>query len=245
VVINGNLVGENRVLTHQNLALAIVAAEQNQQEQNSGYVNRSLQESLDQAWLENQRQCNIIHDLEHCLANNDANLISQLQDYIDSLEESTEVGLCDEIRWLEGTVNRKNISSISNPLNWERSCNYSLMKENCHLYDEIRCDVCHLEMYSTPDIRPAARCVSKARPLSQDQQDTDLAVRHLSVLMQDCWSQDWTVHSYIRGWYQTERHLRIPRRSIDISIEIYRHLWGDFTLDCLLDRSFLMLIFFI
>ncbi len=38
--------------------------------------------------------------------------------------------------------------------------------------------------------------------------------------MQDCWSQYWTVHSYILGWYQTDRHLRIPRRPIDISNKI-------------------------
>ncbi len=82
--------------------------------------------------------------------------------------------------------------------------------------------VSHLEMYylctfGVPGRRPDARRVSKARPLSQDQQDADLAVRHLSILMQDCWSQYRTVHSYIRGWYLTDHHLRLPRQSIDTS----------------------------
>jgi hypothetical protein len=99
-------------------------------------VNRSLQELLDRERLENQRERNVI---EHCLANNDVDLISQLKDYNDSLEESvqdaswTEVGLCDEIRQLEGIVDRKNISKISNSLDWERSRNYRLMEGNFRL----------------------------------------------------------------------------------------------------------------
>jgi hypothetical protein len=76
VVVNGNIVEENCVLAHQNLVLAIVAAEQKQQEQNAGYVNESLQESLHRAKLDNQHLRNDINDLEDRLANKNANLIS-------------------------------------------------------------------------------------------------------------------------------------------------------------------------
>ena len=81
-------------------------------------------------------------------------------------------------------------------------------------------NVLYLRTFGMPGIRPDARRVSKARPLSQDQQNAELAVRHLSVPMQDCWSQYWTVHSDVHGWYQTDRHLRIHRGPM----EVYRHL---------------------
>ncbi len=83
-----------------------------------------------------------------------------------------------------------------------------------------RTNVLYLRTFGALVIRPDARRVSKARPLSQDQQNTELAIRHLSVPMQDCWSQYWTVHSYVHGWYQTDRLFRIPREPI----EVYRHL---------------------
>ncbi len=100
----------------------------------------------------------------------------------------------------------------------------------------------YLCTFGTPGRRPDARRVSKARPLSQDLLNADLAVRHLSILMQDCWSQYRTEHFYICGWYQTDHHLRLPRRSIDISKKIHRHHRGGLILDCFLGRSFLTLI---
>ncbi len=50
--------------------------------------------------------------------------------------------------------------------------------------------------YSVPGIRPDARCVSKVRP-RLDRQRADMVSCHISALMQDCWSQCRTEHSYI------------------------------------------------
>ena len=60
----------------------------------------------------------MINDLKARLANNNANLISELQENITSLEEAAEEASWtdwsqrDEIRWLEGIVYSMNISRI-------------------------------------------------------------------------------------------------------------------------------------
>ena len=60
----------------------------------------------------------MIDDLKAQLANNNADLISELQENITSLEEAAEEAYWtdwsqrDEIRWLEGIVYSMNISRI-------------------------------------------------------------------------------------------------------------------------------------
>ena len=141
VVVNGNIVEENHVLAHQNLALAIVAAEQKKREQDAGYVNRSLKESLHWVLSDKQRLVDINRDLEDRLANCNSDLISQLQEHIDDLEESavdasyTIASLNDNIFWLEDLVNRECVSAAY--LDLERSKNLRLDEENCSLIGEI------------------------------------------------------------------------------------------------------------
>ncbi len=85
----------------------------------------------------------MINDLEAWVANNNAELISELQDNITSLEEAVEVASwtdlrqSEEIRRLEEMVDSKNISSMEESIDWERSCNCMLRKENCRLYDGV------------------------------------------------------------------------------------------------------------
>ena len=43
----------------------------------------------------------------------------------------------EEIRWLEGIVDSENISRMEKSINWERSHNCKLRKENCHLSVEV------------------------------------------------------------------------------------------------------------
>ncbi len=62
-----------------------------------------------------------------------------------------------------------------------------------------------------PGIRPDARCVLKARLLSQTLANTEVADRHTSTSMQDCWSQCRTLHSHVRDWYQIDQQVRICR----------------------------------
>ena len=104
---------------------------------------RALEESLDRERLDNQHQCNVIDDPEACLANNKADLISELQENNTTLEEAakeaswTEWSQRDEIQRLEGIVDSKNISRMEESIDWERSRNYILRKENCHLSGEV------------------------------------------------------------------------------------------------------------
>jgi len=85
----------------------------------------------------------VIGDLEACLANNDADLISELQENITSLEEAaeeasrTEWSQRGEIRRLEGIADSKNISRMEESIDWERPHNYMLREENCHLSGEV------------------------------------------------------------------------------------------------------------
>ena len=136
-------VEENRVLADHNLVLAIVVGQQKSLEQEATYRCRALEELLDREWLDNQHQRNVIHNLIARLANINAYLISELREYITFLEEAaedaswTESSQRDEIRLLEGIVDSKNISSMEESIDWERSRNYMLCKENCHLSGEV------------------------------------------------------------------------------------------------------------
>ena len=131
-------VEENRKLANQNLVLvlAIIVGQQKSQKQEAAYRCRALEELLDWERLDNQRQRNVIHDLKARLTNNNADLISELQEYITLLEESTEEASWtewshrDEIHRLEGIVDSTNISRMEESIDWERSCNYMLREEN-------------------------------------------------------------------------------------------------------------------
>ena len=74
----------------------------------------------------------MIDDLKAQLANNNADLISELQENITPLEEAAEEAYWtdwsqrDEIRWLEGIVYSMNISRMEESINWERSHNCML-----------------------------------------------------------------------------------------------------------------------
>jgi hypothetical protein len=75
-------VKENHVLAVQNHALAIIVQQMKLSEQEATHWYRELKESQDWLYLDHQRQCNVINDLEARVANNNANLISELQDNI-------------------------------------------------------------------------------------------------------------------------------------------------------------------
>ena len=117
-------VKENHVLAN-NHALAIVVGQMKSREQEAAYRCRELEESWDQLYLDYDwlyldywSQRDVIDNLKAQLANNNANLISELQENITSLEEAAEVASWtdwsqrDEIRWLEGIVDSKNISRM-------------------------------------------------------------------------------------------------------------------------------------
>ncbi len=82
-------------------------------------------------------------------------------------------------------------------------------------------NVLYLRTFGKPDIRPDARHVSKARPLSQDQQDADLAIRHRSVPMQDCWLVPILDCAFLHTWLVSDRP---PPQN---SEKIYRYLHWD------------------
>jgi hypothetical protein len=77
-----------------------------------------LEESWEWLYLDYWSQHDAINNLEAQLANNNANLISEHRENITSLEEAaeeaswTEWSHRDEIRRLEGIVDRKNISRM-------------------------------------------------------------------------------------------------------------------------------------
>ncbi len=133
----------NRLLAQQNMALAIVAQQNKQQELNAGDLNRSLKKQVDQLRSEKLRLWNLIQDLKDQLGNINANLISHLQEYTDFLEESAEevswmvAGLQDEIRQLKGSADLENITKLSTALDGERALNNHLSTEYSGLYDEI------------------------------------------------------------------------------------------------------------
>jgi hypothetical protein len=143
-VISGNkdFVEENWVLAQQTIALAIVAQQNKQRELNAGYRNRSL-EKLDELVADKLCLRTLMKDLENWLANNNADLISHLQDYTDFLEESAKeavwmvAGLQDEICQLKQSFNFEKITSLRYALDMERSRTSHLSMENSGLDDEI------------------------------------------------------------------------------------------------------------
>ena len=130
-------VKENRVLA-DNHAFAIVVGQLKSQEQEAAYRCRALEESLDRERSNNCRQRFVIHNLETRLANNNANLISSLQEHITFLEESAEEaswsewGHSEEIRGLG-----EDISEMRNSINWEISFSDKVQQENRNLSDEV------------------------------------------------------------------------------------------------------------
>jgi hypothetical protein len=78
----------------------------------------------------------VIDDLQARLANNNADLISELQvqENITSLEEAAEEASwtdwrqSEEIRRLEGIVDSENISRMEESIDWERSRNCKLLR---------------------------------------------------------------------------------------------------------------------
>ncbi len=85
----------------------------------------------------------MIDDLKAQLANNNADLISELQENITSVEEAAEEvswtywSQRNEIRRLEGIVDSENISRMEESIDWERPRNCKLREENCHLSGEV------------------------------------------------------------------------------------------------------------
>ncbi len=87
-----DVVKENRVLADQNHALAIVVGQMKSREIEAAHKCRALEESWDrlsldfnQLYLDFWSQRNVIDDLKAQLANNNADLISELQENITSL----------------------------------------------------------------------------------------------------------------------------------------------------------------
>ena len=147
---SSGVVKENRVLVNQNHALAIVVGQMKSREIEAAHTCRALEESRDRLSLDYDRlysdywsQRNVIDDLQARLANNNADLISELQENITSLEEAAEVASwtdwrqSEEIRRLEGIVDSENISRMEESIDWERSRNCKLREENCHLSGEV------------------------------------------------------------------------------------------------------------
>ena len=85
----------------------------------------------------------MIDDLKAQLANNNADLISEFQENITSLEEVAEEASWtywsqrNKVRRLEGIVDSKNISRMEESIDWERSRNYMLRKVNCCISGEV------------------------------------------------------------------------------------------------------------
>ena len=147
---SSGVVKENRVLVNQNHALAIVVGQMKSREIEAAHKCRALEESQDRLSLDYDRlysdywsQRDVIDDLQARLANNNADLISELQENITSLEEAAEEASwtdwrqSEEIRRLEGIVDSENISRMEESIDWERSRNCKRRKENSHLSGEV------------------------------------------------------------------------------------------------------------
>jgi hypothetical protein len=146
-----DVVKENRVLADQNHALAIVVGQMKSREIEAANKCRALEESRDRLSLDSDRlysdywsQRDVIDDLQAPLAKNNANLTSELQENITSLEEAAEEASwtdwrqSEEIRRLEGiVVDSENISRMEESIDWERSRNCKLREENCRLSGEV------------------------------------------------------------------------------------------------------------
>ena len=135
---------ENHVLANQNHALAIVVGQMKSREIEAAHRCRALEESQDRLYSDYWSQRDVINDLQARLANNNADLFSELQEMITSLEEAAEEASwtdwrqSEEIRRLEGiVVDSENISRMEESIDWERSRNCKLREENCRLSGEV------------------------------------------------------------------------------------------------------------
>ncbi len=121
----------------QNQALAITIQETKRRKDSTSYWYKELETLRDRLYADIERQRNRIEDLEARLANNQAELISELRDTITTLEEDVEVASWNEGRYiedihrLEEMVDSKNISRLEESLDWERSRNRILRDEIC------------------------------------------------------------------------------------------------------------------
>ena len=130
-----------------NQALAVVIQEMMSREDRTAYWMKELEETNITLYSRIAIQQHKIEDLEARLANNQVDLMSELQntistlqDTITSLEEDVEAASWnewhknEEIRRLEEMVDSKNILRLEGALDWEKS-------RNCILCDEMS-DVC-------------------------------------------------------------------------------------------------------
>ena len=126
-----------------NQALAVVIQEMKSREDRTAYWMKELEETNITLYSRIAIQQHKIKDLEARLANNQVDLMSELQntistlqDTITSLEEDVEAASWnewhknEEIRRLEEMVDSKNILRLEKALDWERS-------RNCILRDEM------------------------------------------------------------------------------------------------------------
>jgi hypothetical protein len=118
---------ENHYLAKQNQALAVVTQEMKSREDRTAYWYKELEKTNSALYLRIQSQDYQIKDLEAWLANNQAELISELQNTITTLDEAvneaawTEESLFNEIQLLKERVDSKEES-----LNQLRGNNYGL-----------------------------------------------------------------------------------------------------------------------
>ena len=97
-----DMVKENRDLANQNHALAIVVQKMKSWEDRTAYWFRELEKTRDALYSDIQRQRDRIKDLEAWLANNQAELISELRDTITTLEEAVDAASWTESRQNQG-----------------------------------------------------------------------------------------------------------------------------------------------
>ena len=136
-------VKENHRLVKQNQALAVVIQEMKLFEGRTSYWYKELEKTRDALYSDIRRQRNRIKDLEAWLANNQAELISELRDTVTTMEEAvnaaswTELRHNQKIRCLEEMVDSKNILKMEESLAQLKEHNFLLSAENCNLYDVV------------------------------------------------------------------------------------------------------------
>ena len=136
-------VKENHELVKQNHTLAVIIQGMKIWEDMTSYWYKELEKTHNDLYSKIQRPHDRIKNLEARLANNQAELISELRDTITTMEEAvnaaswTELRQNREIRRLEEMVDSKNILEIEESLAQLRKRNFLLSTENCNLYDEV------------------------------------------------------------------------------------------------------------
>jgi hypothetical protein len=136
-------VKENHEMVKQNHVLAVIIQGMKIWEDRTSYWYKELEKTCDDLYSKIQRQHDRIKDLEAQLANNQAELISELRDTITTMEEAvnaaswTESRQNQEICRLEEMVDSKNVLEMEESLAQLRKRNFLLSAENCILYDEV------------------------------------------------------------------------------------------------------------